>query len=94
MRPLRPCASIKMNMVNIAPKCPHLSIVELRVHDDDEVGGEVEAPGEVPWDDHHLDGARLKQLLDELPLQVRQPLVQVRHAVRHRLFQRLKHTYC
>ena len=66
-----------------------LAVVVLCIHDDDLVGGEVEAPGEVARHDHNLDGAGRKQLFNKFTLDLSEALVEVRNAVTDRLLQGL-----
>ena len=66
-----------------------LAAVELRVHDDDQVAGEVDGPAEGARDDDDLDGARVEEALHDLLVGAGQALVDVAHALAQRLLQRL-----
>ena len=65
------------------------AIVELRIHDNDKVGTDVDSPAEVPGDDHHLHRSRREQLLNNLLLKIRESLVEVTNAIAQCLHQRL-----
>ena len=65
------------------------AIVELSVHDDNEVRADVQPPAEAARDHQQLDSARRVQLLHDLAFQIRQPLVQVGNTVGESLDQSL-----
>lgn len=65
-------------------------IVELGVHDNHQVGTNVDSPAEVARDDHHLHSSRREQLLDYFLLNVRETLVDVANTVAQCLNQCLK----
>lgn len=61
------------------------AVVELCIHDDNEVSADSQAPAQAARHDEQLDGARGEQLLHHLALQLRQALVEVGHTVGERL---------
>ena len=54
----------------------NFAVVELRIHDNDEMGPHViQRPAEIAWRDGDLDGAAVEQLLDETSFRLGQTLM-------------------
>ena len=68
----------------------HLAVIILRVHDNDEMCRNIEAPGQVPSHDQHLDSPAAEQMFCDLLLLLTEALVEVAHAVGQRLLQCLQ----
>ena len=65
------------------------SIIELCIHDNHEVGADVDSPAEVAWDDHDLHRSRGEQLLHHLTLQLRETLMEIANTITQCLHQSL-----
>ena len=66
-----------------------LAVVVLGVHDDHEVAADAERPAQGPGYHDHLNGSRVKQRFDDLPVGAAQSFVEVGDSLADRLIERL-----